>query len=130
MNDEELMTDRGARAIRRYLDLLRDALLDEHYLENELRIGHLLECISTGQDVNADKLASPARHMASALERRQQERRAGELRHDLEGPAGRSNGLAYAALGRVRLEHLEACLDAIRREEIGGDLVEAGTGRG
>ena len=37
------MEDRLARATRRYLDLLRDALLDVHYLENELRINHLIE---------------------------------------------------------------------------------------
>ena len=32
------------RAVQRYLDLLKDALLDEHYLENELRIEYLTAC--------------------------------------------------------------------------------------
>ena len=32
----------AARATRRYLDLLKGALLDTHYLENELRIEYLL----------------------------------------------------------------------------------------
>jgi cephalosporin hydroxylase len=33
-------------------------------------------------------------------------------------------------MGRGRLEHLEACLDAVRVEGIEGDLAECGTGRG
>jgi cephalosporin hydroxylase len=122
--------DRAARATRRYLGLLRDALLDEHYLENELRIEHLLECISAGRDVDLKKLANPARYMAGALRRRQRERRAGELPSDQAGAKGTSEVLAYAGLGRIRLDHLEVCLDVIRGEAVEGDLVESSTGRG
>ncbi len=43
MDGEEVMEERLARATRRYLDLLRDALLDVHYLENEVRIEYLIE---------------------------------------------------------------------------------------
>ena len=35
----------------------------------------------------------------------------------------RESGLSYAGLGRNRLDHLEACLDAIRDEAIAGHLV-------
>jgi cephalosporin hydroxylase len=122
--------DRAARATRRYLDLLRDALLDEHYLENELRIEHLIECVSTGREVDPKKLANPARHMAPALRRLKQQRQAGELASEPATNSGRSDVLAYASLGRVRLDHLEACLEMIRDEAVAGDLVEAGTGRG
>jgi cephalosporin hydroxylase len=122
--------DRVARAACRYLDLLRDALLDEHYLENELRIEHLLESISAGREADPKKLANPARHMAGALRRVQQERQAGELRGNEGSAAGRPDVLAYAGLGRVRLDHLRACLDVIRDGRIEGDLVEVGTGRG
>jgi cephalosporin hydroxylase len=123
--------DRAARAARRYLDLLRDALLDRHYLENELRIEHLLQCLGAGLAVDRDKLANPARHMSGAMRQLQQERDSGELPRTgaaLETP--RSDGLAYASVGRVRLDHLEACLDAIRDDGVEGDLVEVGTGRG
>ncbi len=43
---------------------------------------------------------------------------------------GGSEVLAYAGLGRSRLEHLAACLEVVREEAIEGDLVESGTGRG
>ena len=117
------------RATRRYLDLLRDALLDQHYLENELRIEYLLECLSAGQPVDQDKFANPGRYMMSPLQRLKQEREAGELPADTTNASG-ADGLAYAALGRVRLDHLAECLDLIRQEAVAGDLVDAGTGRG
>ena len=115
---------RVARGARRYLELLRGALIDQHYLDNELRINYLLECIAAGTPVDRKKLANPARYMGTMLARLEQERQAGEL------PANGSRSLAYAGLGRVRLDHLEACLEAIRSEAIEGDMVECGTGRG
>ena len=59
MDRKEATGNRAERAVRRYLDLLRDALLDEHYLENELRIEHLLECVNTGEDVDYGRLCEP-----------------------------------------------------------------------
>ena len=115
---------------RRYLDLLRAALLDQHYLENELRIEHLLESIAGGGDVNPGKLADPARYMSVALRRLQRQREAGEVGGDWASPAGDWNGLAYATLGRVHLEHLERCVRMVRDDAVAGDLVEAGAGRG
>src|SRR4051812_30018197 len=107
------------RAVRRYVDLLRAALLDEHYLDNEARIEYLLACAAAGEAPDADKLARPTRRMAHALRRLEQERQGGEV-----------PGLAYAGLGQVGLDHLEACVDAICDEGVEGDLVECGTGRG
>jgi cephalosporin hydroxylase len=122
--------DRAARATRRYLDLLRDALLDEHYLENELRIEHLLECVSAGRDPDLDKLANPARHMTTAMRRLKREREAGEIPREQGSATGGSDVLAYAGLGRIRLDYLESCLDVIRDDAVTGDLVDSGTGRG
>jgi cephalosporin hydroxylase len=68
--------------------------------------------------------------MAPALRRLKQQRQAGELPSDQTSTPGRSDVLAYASLGRVRLDHLEACLEVIRDEAVEGDLVESGTGRG
>ena len=124
------MEDRLGRATRRYLDLLRDALLDVHYLENEVRIKHLIESAAAGRPPSPKKLAYPARHMTSSVRDLKQARDAGELEPDGAGAANRSGALAYAVLGRVRLEHLEACLSRIRDEGVTGDLVDAGTGRG
>ena len=40
------------------------------------------------------------------------------------------SGYSLATMGRDRLEHLHRCLDVVRRENVAGDLVECGTGRG
>jgi cephalosporin hydroxylase len=122
--------DRAARAARRYLDLLRDALLDEHYLESELLIEHLLECIGNGRQPNPSVLGDPTRYKAKALRELKQARETGELHRNGHGEAGGSRGLAYASLGRVRLNHLEACLSSIREQAVAGDFVEVGSGRG
>jgi cephalosporin hydroxylase len=122
--------DRAARAIRQYLGLLRDALLDEHYLENELRIEHLLECIGAGRPLNVNKLSNPVRYMPQALRELKQQREAGETPSTQAGTRPGSGKLAYAAFGSVRLNHLEDCLEVIRSDEVSGDLVEVGTGRG
>jgi cephalosporin hydroxylase len=121
--------DRAARAIRRYLNLLRDALLDLHYLENELRIDHLLECVRGGQGFDPEKLGNPARYMARALRELERERRVSELPSDQAG-SGKHDVLALAESGRAPIDHLESCLDVVRVEAVEGDLVEAGTGRG
>lgn len=124
------LRDRTQRITRRYLSLLRDALLDEHYLENELRVEHLLECVTAGEEPDLKKVSNPTRHMATALRRRQQERRAGRLPGAEAGSGLASDALAYASLGRVRLDHLEGCLDVIRTQGIEGDLVDCGRGVG
>jgi cephalosporin hydroxylase len=131
LTENDAAADRAARAARRYLHLLRDALLDEHYLENELRIEHLLECVNSGRHVDHDKLANPLRYMQRALRRLQEERQAGRPPNDGgPGSGSRSDGLAYTALGHRRLDHLEACLEVIRDESVRGDLVDCGAGRG
>ena len=130
MDRKEVTGDQAARAVRRYLDLLRDALLDEHYVENELRIEHLLECIDTGKDVDPRRLADPVRYMANALRLRQQQRRTGEVPHTGAERPGGSEALAYAPLGRFRLDHLARSLEVIRDEAVEGDLVDSGTRRG
>ena len=89
--------ERGRRAVARYLDLLRDALLDWHYLENELRIEHLLESLASGEPVDPDRLANPTRHMTAELRRLKQEREAGEFPADA---ASAARSLFDAGTGR------------------------------
>jgi cephalosporin hydroxylase len=128
---------REARAASRYLELLKGALLDEHYLENELRIEHLLECIENEKAVSPHRLADPARYMSEDLRALERARRGGELATEREEPYRRPQradiphtSFAYTGVGRVRLDQLERCLDTIRAEAVDGDLIDCGTGRG
>ena len=103
-------------------------MLDEHYLENEVRIQHLIACVTGARSLSR----APARSrplLRRGLRRLEQARRAGEL------PTASANGdaqdaLALTQVGRTRLDHLERCLDTLREAAVEGDLVDCGTGRG
>ena len=114
------------RGARRYLDLLKAALLDEHYLENEVRIDHLVQSLERGQKPEANKLRDPVRHMRPAMRRLVTERRGGHHTDAADAPAY----FPYTTMGHARLDHLQQCLGTIRTEAVRGDLVECGTKRG
>ena len=111
------------RLTARYLDTIKGALLNEHYLETETRLVHLAESVERGRAPNLDKLRDPVRHDKDAYRALQEQRRVGAI-----GPA--TTGYPFTNMGRVRLDQLETSLDAIRAVKLPGDLVECGTGRG
>ncbi len=113
------------RAVARYLELLKGALLDAHYLENEVRLD-LLSSQQGKARCSPLKLRDPVRQDQEAFRRVFRER---------FSPGGPPNTPApsfvpYAGMGRTQLEHLHKSLDTIRLDEVEGDLVECGTGRG
>ena len=114
----------------RYLDLLKGALLDEHYLENELRIEHLVAtCI--------DRDVTPAHRDTLRDPRAAAHRRAGSTAH---GPPGRACSTPTGERARVLPVHHDGSgaprpPRALPRRRsaprtVPGDLVECGTGRG
>ena len=125
-NDYYGRRDLVSRGANRYLDLLESALLDELYLDHELRIKYLASCIELGKVPERQKLGDPAREMQLKWDQLVEERRSGALPHT--GHAGST--LPYTDMGRGRIQHLRECLDVVRESGVAGDLVESGTGRG
>ncbi|MCU0269265.1 MAG: class I SAM-dependent methyltransferase [Acidimicrobiales bacterium] len=115
------------RSATRYLNLLKGALLDEHYLENELRLDYLNACLTKNKPVDPGTVREPVRHMRVKAQRLAAARRAG-LRADDEGML--PVYFPYTTMGRTRLDHLQRCLDTLRAENVEGDLVDTGVGRG
>ena len=84
-----------ARAAERYVDLLKGALLDEQYLENELRIDYLTRCVERGTPVDPAILRDPTRRQHEARRRLETGLRAGTaddatgyvVRHDGARPS-------------------------------------------
>ncbi|HYL51507.1 MAG TPA: CmcI family methyltransferase, partial [Acidimicrobiia bacterium] len=110
----------------RYLDLLEAALLDELYLDHELRLSYLIDCIRRDIPPERSRLGDPVREMQIRWDALVERRRAGTLPN-----AGHEGSkLPYAEFGRTRLDHLRRCLDIVRDERVDGDLVDCGTGRG
>ncbi len=79
--------ERTTAAAHRYLGLLKGALLNEHYLEQEVRINYLLECLDRGAPPRPEALRDPARQLTEDLERLRTARIAG-VTFDDEGPVG------------------------------------------
>src|SRR5882672_2273834 len=98
------------RAADRYLNLLEAALLNELYLDHELRLWYLADCIEQGRVPDRPKLGDPVREMQLKWEKLVAERRAGALPH--AGHAGST--LPYTDMGRERLAQLRRSLDLVR----------------
>ncbi len=114
------------RAQRRYLEVVKGSLLNEHYLDHEVRFEQLSGHVTRGRPLVPGELRDPVRNDQIAYRRIAQNR---------TGPGGPDTGAAlsflpYTAMGRTQLDHLEACLDRVCEEQVAGDLVETGTGRG
>ncbi|NLV55046.1 MAG: glycosyltransferase [Acidimicrobiales bacterium] len=109
----------------RYLETVKGSLLNEHYLENEARLEHLVTRSRDGRPPEARILRDPVRQDQETF-RRLQRQRSGAAG---PGPGGDSF-VPYTAMGRTRLQYIEQALDTIRRDGVGGDLVDSGVGRG
>lgn len=114
------------RSRARHLGVVKASLLNEHYLDHEVRFAHLARHVGAGRPLVAEQLRDPARHDQEAYR---------QLVRERTGPAGpdgveHESFVPYTAMGRAQLDHLERCLDLVRSEDVGGDLVECGTGRG
>jgi cephalosporin hydroxylase/glycosyltransferase involved in cell wall biosynthesis len=115
------------RIAERYLDSIKRGLIDEYYLENELRVAQLAEYAEKGTPPDINRLRDPVRRDAEAFRRLRELRRSGTDTSSGPPPAA---GYAFSPLGRVALDQLHGCLDTIRNEQISGDLADCGVGRG
>jgi cephalosporin hydroxylase len=125
-NDYFRRNARSDRAVDRHISLLKDALLNRHYLEDEIRLQLLTAKGGNQQPPHPVALRDPARNAQVAYRGLERQRFAEAGADD----AAASSFLAYAPMGKAQLDHLERALDTIRAEGVAGDLVECGTGRG
>jgi O-methyltransferase len=113
-------------ATDRYLSLLKKCVLEEPYLENEVRLIYLRHCLEGLDTFDAPVLLDIARGRPELYR--------AHLAAQVDGsPAGRwpeDIGFYHSMIGRRRLDNVHSCLDAIRREGTPGDLLECGVWRG
>jgi cephalosporin hydroxylase/glycosyltransferase involved in cell wall biosynthesis len=117
---------RLGRVAGRYLDVLKGGLLDEHHLENEVRIAYLVRCLRNQSSPGPGVLHDPNQQLRREVDQLRAARR-----------AGTSGGIApdtpihpFTTVGRDRLDHLQGLLDVVRTESVEGDLVTCGADRG
>ena len=118
--------ERDRHLTERYLDTFKGALLNQHHLENESRLAHLVGRMRDGRKPEARILRDPVRHDQENWRRLVRERTGVAGPGETTGPSF----LPYTDMGRRRLDHLERCLDRVRQAQVVGDLLECGTGRG
>jgi cephalosporin hydroxylase len=117
---------RGEHAAQRYLDVVKAALLDEHYLENEVRLNYLQRCVRRGDKPDPLKLRDPRMWLTNDLKRLRQERRIGVPVRSI----GDRPFYPYTTIGRTGLDHLQDCLETIHAEAVPGDFAACGVWRG
>lgn len=124
----------------RYLELLKSSLLNEPYLENEVRLLYTFAMLASGQSVDAEVVRDIGRRLPQWVEAVHVARQEGKPWWQITLNAGTERQqvlnlrnvceFSHTMVGRKRLDNIQYCLDAIRADGIPGDLIETGVWRG
>ena len=132
--------DKNRVSIRdRYLNLLINSLLNEIYLENEVRLLYVFSMLTTGKPVSTDvvrQISTQLPQLVQSVQAAKEEGRNWWLLDVGDGGAARRIDLrnvcqfSHTMVGKKRLQSLVHCLDVVRRDGVAGDLAETGAWRG
>jgi O-methyltransferase len=123
----------------RYLKLLMDTLLNEPYLENEVRFLYIFSTLAAGKPIDADVVRDIARRLPKWVDSARAARQDGSIwwRVEIErdGVAEEFDFrnvclFSHTMVGRKRLQNISQCLDIVRLDRVPGDLAETGAWRG
>ena len=127
-------------AQQRYIDLLKSSLLNEIYIENEVRLMYVFAMLGSRQTVDASVLREIGTRLPDWLRNVQTARQEGRPWWNVT--VTESNGQAksinlrnvcefsHTMVGRKRLDNIQYCLDLVRADGIEGDVIETGVWRG
>src|ERR1041385_2748315 len=116
---------------RRYLDLLKASLLNQIYIENEVRLLYLSAMLVSGQPVDFGVLRAVQERLPDLMEHVQAARLDGRpwwfCNLQMDGTTSRVNlrnscEFSHTMIGRKRLDNIEQCLDHVRLDKIPGDV--------
>lgn len=123
-----------------YIELLKNTLLNEVYLENEVRLLYIFTMLSTKKPVDADVVRDIGKRLPDWVRQVKQARQDGRPWWTITtvdaGGAERKMNLrnicefSHTMVGRKRLDNITHCLDIVRRDNVPGDLIETGAWRG
>jgi O-methyltransferase len=132
--------DKSGVSIRdRYLKLLTDSLLNEIYLENEVRLLYVFSMLASSKPVSAEvvrEISVQLPELVRSVRFARQEGRNWWCVEVREGGVTRQIDLrnvcqfSHTMVGRKRLQNIVHCLDIVRRDGLPGDLAETGAWRG
>ena len=114
------------RNARLYLSLLKRSILNEIYLDDELRILYLRACLAGVQRFDPAVLHDIRDLRRDEYGRLSASRQVGQFfDRNIH-----NSGFNHSMMGRARLDSLQECLDIVRLENIPGDFMECGVWRG
>jgi O-methyltransferase len=123
----------------RYLKLLMDTLLNEPYLENEVRLLYIFSQLAAGKPIDTDVMRQINQRMPKWVEAARAARQDGSVwwRVAIEKAGVTENidfrdvcQFSHTMVGRKRMQNISQCLDIIRLDRVPGDLAETGAWRG
>jgi O-methyltransferase len=125
---------------KRYLELLCKSLLNELYIENDVRMLYVIGSLHAGQLVQGDVLRNIRQRLPELVASVERSRSEGSPWWNLPipQPGGGTKvfslrnfcDFTHSMIGRARMKNIEECLDTVRQDRIRGDLLEAGVWRG
>jgi hypothetical protein len=109
-----------------YLDILKRSILNEIYLDDELRVAYLRRCLTGADSFDYAVLHDIRTRRREQYDELKQSRQRGKfVNRDIS-----DSGFSHSMIGHARIDSLHDCLDIIRLQSIPGDLVECGVWRG
>jgi O-methyltransferase len=125
---------------KRYLDLLRKSLINELYVENDIRMLYVIAALHAGQSIQGDVVRNIRERAPELAAQVDASRAEGSPWWNLpiRQPDGGTKMMSmrnfvdftHSMIGRARMKNIEECLDVVREQDVRGDLMEAGVWRG
>ncbi|MBF0460211.1 MAG: tetratricopeptide repeat protein, partial [Magnetococcales bacterium] len=125
---------------KKHINLLKKSLLNELYIENELRILHTFHCILNKLPIEYWQFPNISRTQPHILEALLSCKETGNtivlMNHTTKGlpiPAHYLRNfteLSHTMVGKKRLENIQYCVETVLRDNIKGDFIETGIWRG
>ena len=125
--------------VKRYLGILKSSLLNELYLELEARLLYIFYQRANDAPVSPDVVRDIRGRRPDIVSYLAEQREKGNIAYTFTENIG---GVlkeydfrdvcefSHTMIGRLRLDSLERCLDAVRIDRVPGDFIETGVWRG
>jgi O-methyltransferase len=124
----------------RYLELLKNALLNEIYIENDVRWLYVFANLHTGKNIDLEVFRNVRVHLPDWFSGVKAARQEGKIWWQLniknaDGTDGRLDlrnvcEFSHTMVGRKRLDNIQNCLARIKKDKVPGDVAETGVWRG
>ncbi len=137
---QPLLLHETSELAKQYIDLLKKSLLNELFIENELKILHTFQCMLNGLPMEYGQFFKIKQSQPQLFRTLLSAKETGATillinRSDPESPIPAHSlrnvtELSHTMIGRKRLENIQYCVETILQDGIEGDFMETGIWRG